>query len=198
MIAFPNAKINLGLYVVSKRTDGFHNLETLFYPLPLYDVLEIVSADNTCLFSSGLIIQGDDASNLTLQAYRLLKIKYPSIQPLNIYLHKAIPLGAGMGAWCGLFWQVDRVATVGLSVYGSVLLHEPATHLIRDGLMQGADDQFVGASAYVAAFLVVYVILIYVVRLVRQAIRAARLEGLDRLLGAGLGASKMAVVQAIR
>jgi 4-diphosphocytidyl-2-C-methyl-D-erythritol kinase len=97
MIVFPNAKINLGLYVVSKRTDGFHNLETLFYPLPFNDVLEIVSGANTCLFSSGLTIQGEDAGNLVLQAYKLLKAKYPPIQPLNVHLHKSIPLGAGLG-----------------------------------------------------------------------------------------------------
>jgi 4-diphosphocytidyl-2-C-methyl-D-erythritol kinase len=97
MIAFPNAKINLGLFVVSKRTDGFHDLETLFYPIPLNDVLEIVPAGNTRLFVSGLNIHGEESGNLVLQAYRLLKAKYPSIQSLHIYLHKAIPLGAGMG-----------------------------------------------------------------------------------------------------
>jgi 4-diphosphocytidyl-2-C-methyl-D-erythritol kinase len=97
MIAFPNAKINLGLYVVSKRTDGFHNLETLFYPLPLSDVLEIVPSEKTSLFSSGLTVYGENANNLVLRAYGLLKEKYSSVGPLDIHLHKAIPLGAGLG-----------------------------------------------------------------------------------------------------
>jgi 4-diphosphocytidyl-2-C-methyl-D-erythritol kinase len=97
MIAFPNAKINLGLYIVSKRPDGFHDLETLFYPLPLYDVLEIVSAETTCLISSGLDFPDRTTDNLILRAYRLLKEKYPQIGPLDIHLHKAIPIGAGLG-----------------------------------------------------------------------------------------------------
>src|SRR5664279_1519056 len=97
MIAFPHAKINLGLFIISKRPDGFHNLETLFYPLPLNDVLEILSSEKSRFISSGLHIQGENSNNLVLRAYRLLKEKYPSIGNLDIHLHKAIPLGAGLG-----------------------------------------------------------------------------------------------------
>src|SRR5260221_14463360 len=97
MITFPNAKLNLGLYIISKRSDGFHNLVTLFYPLPLNDVLEIVPSEKTCLFTTGLNLQGENANNLVLRAYRLLKKKYPWVGSLDIHLHKAIPLGAGLG-----------------------------------------------------------------------------------------------------
>lgn len=97
MIDFPHAKINLGLYVTSKRPDGFHNLETLFYPLPLHDVLEIVPADKTSFFPSGLNVHGEGANNLVLRAYQLLKEKFRAVGALEIHLHKAIPLGAGLG-----------------------------------------------------------------------------------------------------
>ena len=97
MIAFPHAKINLGLSVVSKRPDGFHNLETIFYPIPLHDVLEIVPSGEFHFFPGGLNIPGDAADNLVLRAFHLLKSQYPKISSLGIYLYKAIPLGAGLG-----------------------------------------------------------------------------------------------------
>jgi 4-diphosphocytidyl-2-C-methyl-D-erythritol kinase len=97
MISFPHAKINLGLYIKSKRSDGFHNLETIFYPLPLRDVLEIVPSLNSRFVASGLNIPGDQDENLVLRAFRLLKTDYPSLPALEIYLHKAIPMAAGLG-----------------------------------------------------------------------------------------------------
>src|ERR1700676_1900343 len=97
MIAFPHAKINLGLSIVSKRPDGFHNLETIFYPLPLRDVLEIVPSEENLLFHSGLKIPGKEADNLVLRGYGLLKKNYPQIKPLRIHLHKGIPMGSGLG-----------------------------------------------------------------------------------------------------
>lgn len=100
MITFPNAKINLGLNIVNKRPDGYHNLETIFYPIPLEDVLEIeVSEDleqDFKLHISGTQVDGDAESNLVVKAYRLLKDKY-EIPPIHIYLHKVIPSGAGLG-----------------------------------------------------------------------------------------------------
>ena len=91
MITFPNAKINLGLNIVNKRPDGYHNLETIFYPIPLEDVLEIeVSEDleqDFKLHISGTQVDGDAESNLVVKAYRLLKDKY-EIPPIHIYLHK--------------------------------------------------------------------------------------------------------------
>jgi 4-diphosphocytidyl-2-C-methyl-D-erythritol kinase len=97
MISFPHAKINLGLSIISKRTDGFHNIETIFYPLPILDVLEIVPSEKTEFFSSGLPIAGVPDDNLVMLAYKLIKTKFPQIAPLEIYLHKSIPMGAGLG-----------------------------------------------------------------------------------------------------
>ena len=107
MISFPNCKINLGLYITRKREDGYHDIETVFYPLPaeasakvggLNDVLEIVPANKTQLHMSGLPVAGDNNSNLVWKAYELLKEKYPNkINDLDIFLHKTIPMGAGLG-----------------------------------------------------------------------------------------------------
>ncbi len=97
MIDFPHAKLNLGLYVTAKRPDGFHDLQTLFYPLPLHDVLEIVPAKETRLFISGLTVPGENADNLVLRAHQLLKEKFPIVKALEVHLLKAIPPGAGLG-----------------------------------------------------------------------------------------------------
>jgi 4-diphosphocytidyl-2-C-methyl-D-erythritol kinase len=97
MISFPHAKINLGLSVVSKRPDGFHNLETIFYPLSIRDVLEISPSEETRIDLTGQMIPGVVSDNLVLRAYDLLKKNYPVIKPLEINLYKAIPSGAGMG-----------------------------------------------------------------------------------------------------
>jgi 4-diphosphocytidyl-2-C-methyl-D-erythritol kinase len=98
MIVFPNIKINLGLNVTSKRSDGYHNIETVFYPAPLYDVLEMVpSASGATTFTqTGIPIAGDPQQNLVMKAYRLLKAHY-SVPELDIYLRKNIPFGAGLG-----------------------------------------------------------------------------------------------------
>ncbi len=97
MIAFPHAKINLGLSIISKRQDGFHNIETIFYPLPLRDVLEIIASKENCLFQTGLPVPGKKEENLVQKAFLLLKNDYPPLDGLDICLHKAIPMGAGLG-----------------------------------------------------------------------------------------------------
>lgn len=96
MICFPNAKINLGLHVVNKRTDGYHNIETIFYPVPLRDALEIVPASELSFKQVGIPIQGDPKDNLVIKALNALKEKY-EIPSIEIYLKKAIPFGAGLG-----------------------------------------------------------------------------------------------------
>lgn len=96
MIAFANAKINIGLQVLSRRDDGYHNLETVFYPLNIHDVLEVVEASETQFIASGLSIPGDGQGNLCLEAYRLLERAF-DLPPVHIYLHKTIPIGAGLG-----------------------------------------------------------------------------------------------------
>lgn len=97
MIIFPNCKINLGLHILRKRTDGFHDLETVFYPLPLTDALEVLSDDNLQFNSSGIPVPGDQHDNLCLKAWRLLKADFPDLPPVKIHLHKHVPIGAGLG-----------------------------------------------------------------------------------------------------
>jgi 4-diphosphocytidyl-2-C-methyl-D-erythritol kinase len=95
MILYPNAKINLGLNILSKRDDGFHNLISVFYPLHNYfDILEIVPATKFLFTTSGLNIPGK--TNLCEKAYALMNSKY-NINPIHIHLHKNIPIGSGLG-----------------------------------------------------------------------------------------------------
>ena len=100
MITFPNAKINLGLNIVEKRPDGYHNLETIFYPIPLQDALEITPWDcgerKYKLAQSGIQIAGDDEHNLVVKAYKLLDNLH-NLPPIEINLLKHIPSGAGLG-----------------------------------------------------------------------------------------------------
>jgi 4-diphosphocytidyl-2-C-methyl-D-erythritol kinase len=97
MISFPNSKINLGLYVHAKRDDGYHDLETIFFPIPFTDILEFVSSDSLKLSITGIPVVGDSSGNLCLKAYHLLKQLHPELAPIHIHLHKVIPLGAGLG-----------------------------------------------------------------------------------------------------
>jgi len=101
MVVFPNCKINLGLNIIAKRDDGFHNLETVFLPLPMTDALEIVQSSNHAtpveFTSSGLPIAGNEKDNLCVKAYYILRRDYSQIPPVKIHLLKAIPIGAGLG-----------------------------------------------------------------------------------------------------
>jgi 4-diphosphocytidyl-2-C-methyl-D-erythritol kinase len=97
VVLFPNCKINLGLNIIRKRTDGYHDLETVFYPVGLKDALEIIPAEETTFQLSGLPVSGNTADNLCLKAYYLLKKDFPGLPAVSMYLHKAIPMGAGLG-----------------------------------------------------------------------------------------------------
>src|ERR1700722_11083354 len=98
MLSFPNCKINIGLYVTQRREDGFHDIETIFYPLTLHDALEIVPADKTQIHLSGFEVAGNKQDNLVWKAYDLLQANFnDKIPNLNIYLNKTIPMGAGLG-----------------------------------------------------------------------------------------------------
>jgi len=104
MITFPIAKINLGLNVVERRPDGYHNLETVFYPVPLKDALEIqpmhldFPTDVDCdLKITNMVIAGDEQKNLVVRAYQLLKQDYPTLPHIHTHLWKGIPSQAGMG-----------------------------------------------------------------------------------------------------
>ena len=104
MITFPIAKINLGLNVVEKRLDGYHNLQTVFYPVPIMDALEIAPmsegfpSDVDCdLKVTNIHIEGDEQRNLVVRAYQLLKKDFPSLSRIHTHLWKGIPTQAGMG-----------------------------------------------------------------------------------------------------
>ena len=97
MITFPNAKVNLGLNIVERRPDGYHNIETVFYPIPLTDVLEIVPATGeTTLTCYGNGVDCPTEKNLVMKAYRLLQERY-DLPPVEMHLYKHIPDGAGLG-----------------------------------------------------------------------------------------------------
>jgi 4-diphosphocytidyl-2-C-methyl-D-erythritol kinase len=118
MISFPNCKINLGLQILNKREDGYHNLATVFYPVQWRDVVEVVRRDDgrqttdnsstsnlklttynseVSFTSTGLEIKGDPQNNLCIKAYHLLKKDFPSLPSIEMHLHKTIPMGAGLG-----------------------------------------------------------------------------------------------------
>ena len=98
MILYPNCKINIGLRVISKRDDGYHNLETIFYPvLGLYDVLMITDADKFSFVQDGLVVDCPDEDNLILKCYRRMQARYPQIGNVAIRFTKRIPFGAGLG-----------------------------------------------------------------------------------------------------
>ncbi len=104
MLNFPNAKINIGLNITKKRKDGFHNLETVFYPIFLSDIIEFIEVpdnqenDHITLKVTGLKIKGSFEENLCIKAYFLLKKKFfEEIPDINIHLHKIIPMGSGLG-----------------------------------------------------------------------------------------------------
>ncbi|MDP2386480.1 MAG: 4-(cytidine 5'-diphospho)-2-C-methyl-D-erythritol kinase [Bacteroidota bacterium] len=103
MVNFPNAKINLGLNIIEKRQDGFHNIETVFYPIDWCDSVEVIenkkyrTGDLSCDLSlSGLIVDGNSQDNLIVKAFNLLRLRN-EIPPIKVYLHKVIPMGAGLG-----------------------------------------------------------------------------------------------------
>ncbi len=98
MISFPNAKINIGLNIINKRPDGFHDIETIFYPIGLSDILEInISKDKINFENTGLTIENEKFdSNLCYKAYQKLNNDF-SLEPINVHLHKIIPFGAGLG-----------------------------------------------------------------------------------------------------
>ena len=95
MIVFPNAKINLGLNILSKRLDGYHNISSIFYPCSkIYDILEIIPSDHFLFSSTGISIP--DGINICTRAFDLLKADF-NINNVKIHLHKQIPIGAGLG-----------------------------------------------------------------------------------------------------
>lgn len=122
MLTFANAKINIGLYITEKRPDGYHNLETVFYPVNLNDVVELIDVpggtDSFCI-TKGIVIPGDSTDNLCLKAFRLLKKDF-NLPEQQIVLLKNIPVGAGLGGGSAdaafLIKLVNEKFKLGLSV----------------------------------------------------------------------------------
>ncbi len=142
MIVFPNCKINLGLNILNKRSDGYHDLETIFYPIPLTDSLEIIENRQTVksptfpFTSSGLPISGKPSSNLCVKVYRQLKLDFPGIPGVKIHLHKVIPSGAGLGGG-------SADAAFSLKVINEILgLHLTTGQLINYAAELGSDCPF--------------------------------------------------------
>ncbi|MBO4718715.1 MAG: 4-(cytidine 5'-diphospho)-2-C-methyl-D-erythritol kinase [Prevotella sp.] len=126
MITFPIAKINLGLNVVEKRPDGYHNLETVFYPVPIKDALEVYemapdfpSATDCDLKVTNIHIEGDEQKNLVCRAYQMLKQDFPTLPRIHAHLYKGIPTQAGMGGGssdCGyMITLLDEMFNLGLT-----------------------------------------------------------------------------------
>lgn len=135
MIDFPNAKINLGLNIINKRPDGYHNIETIFYPVPVKEALEIVEASEFEFKQSGILIDGPAEKNLVVKAYNLLRDRY-GIGPVSIHLLKAIPFGAGLGGG-----SADAAFTLRLlnKLFG---LNIPTSELEELAATLGADCPF--------------------------------------------------------
>jgi 4-diphosphocytidyl-2-C-methyl-D-erythritol kinase len=142
MLVFPNCKINLGLRIINKRADGYHNLETIFFPLPFHDALELVHSTTppdqpgnvfTC---SGISI-GDAASeNLCVKAWNLLHADFLHLPPLQIHLHKQIPVGAGLGGG-----SADAAFTL-MAANEKFALNLPEEKLLAYALQLGSDCPF--------------------------------------------------------
>ncbi len=99
MIVYPNAKINIGLNIINKRIDGYHDIETIFYPIDLSDILEFIpltGITSSSIHITGMPVDGNRADNLCIRALELLK-HHHDIPPLQIHLHKGIPVGSGLG-----------------------------------------------------------------------------------------------------
>ena len=94
MIVFPNAKINIGLNIIEQQADGFHRIESCFYPVPWFDALEVIESKEFSFTTSGITIPGNN--NICVEAYKLLNIAF-DLPPISIHLHKNIPIGAGLG-----------------------------------------------------------------------------------------------------
>lgn len=139
MIVFPNCKINLGLQILQKRSDGFHDLETVFFPVPLQDALEILPDDSrqeTSLSLSGNSLDTSSADNICIKAWDNLKRDFPALPFVKMHLHKVIPSGAGLGGG-----SADGAFTLSL-LNQMFRLRLSEQDLIRYALELGSDCPF--------------------------------------------------------
>lgn len=126
MITFPLAKINLGLNVVERRPDGYHNLQTVFMPVPLTDALEVHEMDaafpsevDCDLKVTNIAVEGDEQRNLVVRAYNMLKAEFPDMPRVHAHLRKDIPTQAGMGGGssdcAAMLLLLNRMFSLGLT-----------------------------------------------------------------------------------
>lgn len=126
MITFPLAKINLGLNVVERRPDGYHNLQTVFMPVPLTDALEVHEMDaafpsevDCDLKVTNIAVEGDEQRNLVVRAYNMLKAEFPQMPRVHAHLRKDIPTQAGMGGGssdcAAMLLLLNRMFSLGLT-----------------------------------------------------------------------------------
>ena len=140
MLLFPNCKINLGLKITGKRADGYHNILTVFFPVPFNDALEIIDnkdlTEGIELTQSGIPISGEQKDNLCIKAWQLLKNDFPKLPSVKLHLHKAIPMGAGLGGG-----SADGAATL-LLLNQKYLLNLTESQLLSYALQLGSDCPF--------------------------------------------------------
>ncbi|RLD57118.1 MAG: 4-(cytidine 5'-diphospho)-2-C-methyl-D-erythritol kinase [Bacteroidetes bacterium] len=121
MLSFPNSKINLGLSVTEKRSDGFHDIESLMMPVGLCDILEVIISPDTqfSFTTSGLKINGGNNQNLVIKAWQLLRDKF-NLPAVRIHLHKVVPMGAGLGGGSSdaafLIKNINSLFNIGLTI----------------------------------------------------------------------------------
>ena len=144
MIVFPNAKINLGLNIVNKRNDGFHDLETIFYPIDCFDALEVVRSNKFSLNSEGIKIPGNSNENLCKKAYELLRSDY-DIEPIEVSLLKKIPIGGGLGGGSSdgayMLKLLNQLYELNISIkklkeYASMLGSDCSFFLLNENLLE--------------------------------------------------------------
>ncbi|MCX8473986.1 MAG: 4-(cytidine 5'-diphospho)-2-C-methyl-D-erythritol kinase [Sediminibacterium sp.] len=101
MVYYSGAKINLGLQILNKRSDGYHNLESFFFPLPLFDLIEVIphsaNANDFELSFSGIKLDFTEQDNIIYKTYYFFKEKFPNLKKIKVHLHKNIPIGSGLG-----------------------------------------------------------------------------------------------------
>jgi 4-diphosphocytidyl-2-C-methyl-D-erythritol kinase len=140
MLSFPNCKINLGLKITGKRADGYHNIATVFFPVPFNDAIEIIDnkdfSEEIKFTQSGIAIAGEQKDNLCIKAWQLLKNDFPKLPSIKLHLHKAIPMGAGLGGG-----SADGAATL-LLLNQKYLLNLSETQLLSYALQLGSDCPF--------------------------------------------------------
>lgn len=199
MVVFPKAKINLGLTISGKRSDGYHDIETIFYPLRFSDAMEIVPGineiNNDSLTLTGLELPCPNEENLVLKALRRLREEYP-VPILRIHLHKVIPSGAGLGGG-------SSDAACILSSMNRVIRFEiPAEKLRSIALDLGSDCPFFIES--IPAFAggrgeilkpVEDVLKNYKIVLLSPGIKVNTREAYENCIPSGSGASLMEIIK---